>query len=239
MGFTFIASDNAWTDDNGTTQTLNLDIAAGDLIVVLARWEGSDTTVVIADDAPNTYETVAHVINTENAFGICIGYKINAGAKAGATITATLGASKGWRGAVVLQFRPTVGANVSLDASEKSAENTGETTIASQAFATTGDDTNLEVVVGAVAPYGNGRTFTDLNVDGEDATGAAYSVRSADHLAAMWYKILSAADASCTVDAEISSETELDIDAIAFKEAPGGGGSIMPLLMSARRRRVA
>lgn len=192
-----------------TSSPLNL--AAGDVLVVLVGYENASTTCTVSDGGSNTITVGAEEQSGSVNNFTRIGTLLSATANAAATITATLGGSRAYRVIIVLQFRPDSGDVASID--QQAALDNFTLNISSSAVTTTGTD---EVVVGAVKSYSTG-TFSSHQIGGVAADGTPVSVGS---LASMWYRILSAtaSNIAATVS-HANGESTCHILAVKFTPA--------------------
>ena len=218
MAFTFIASATGTSDASGTSLACSssLNIAAGDLLVALVRWESATTTPSIAG-ATNTL-TMVNTFSFATAVGWGVmGYKIAASADGAETFTFSVAAARTWRRVIILQFRPDSGDTVTLDASNAFASG-NSATIASGNISTTGTD---EVVVGGTDTW---VTFTASNVfiNGSAATGSVFSLPHCG----MWYAKLTATFTNGNASLTSSVSQYWGADIIAFKSVAGGGGGV-------------
>jgi|GEM_PF-4840892 len=190
MGWTYIGgADNSGSGSDTTIATSStLNVATGDLLVAIVRWDGADTTVSIQSGASeNEFTMEATEINDSQAFGVVGGYVLEGDANATATITATFGAARTYRWIIVLQFRPDSGETVSKDAGPAYNERSDD-------YAESGDvtTTGTDVVcVGMEGVYSAGTIFnSNVTFDGNAATGT-YSEAPADAHAAYYIGTMS------------------------------------------------
>ena len=114
-----------------------------------------------------------------------LAYCLDCAANATAVITATNSTARGYRSIMVMQFRPSSGATISLDQALAVVAGT-ETALASPSVTTTGDD---EVVIGFGKDYSAG-SYADRQIA---TTAADQTVNQAvgTYVASMWSRILS------------------------------------------------
>lgn len=107
MGYSLIATVNGTNTGSGTTLDCSgtLNLQDGDLLVALANWYGSTTTVAI-DTTDTDNQMVAEELGASGSERLGYGYLLSASANAAATFRMTLGAAQTYRAIVVYQFRP-------------------------------------------------------------------------------------------------------------------------------------
>lgn len=153
MSWTWHAENADSEDASDTSVTLSLTVSAGDLVVVMMKWEGADTTITgdIGGEALTEWANAGnpHIRLTNEPWCTCL-YKINTALTGSQTITLTLGAARGFKEYCAMSYTPTAG-TVSTNGTPNSGLGTS-TSPASGNITTTGSDM---VIFGFNAGYGS------------------------------------------------------------------------------------
>jgi hypothetical protein len=89
-----------------------LNLAAGDLLIAIAKWEGTSDTATFSDGGSNALTMSAALLQSDHYSSF--GYKIGASANATATMTFSTVSNQTARSMLLIQITPGAG-NVSLD----------------------------------------------------------------------------------------------------------------------------
>lgn len=220
MSWTIIDSDGAASDGTSATTITSpgLTVAAGDLAVVLAKWEGGVGGATTATCSDGTSSLTAHAAGRISHGGtdephMDVFYILSSVANGTNSVvyTVTFGTSVPWRNIVVYTARPS--AACSLDGTATGTSGTS-TTPDSGSITTTGTD---GLAFGAHGTYGGNPASMQINgvaATGSQAAGADFSK--------LWYITYSSGftgDATCTI-----SSNRWVQSVIAFTIAGGGGG---------------
>lgn len=141
-------------------------LTAGDIILVVRKWEGTDTTVS-ASDGVNTYAqfTTDHGTTTEPFVSCCWAL---ATTTASLTITSTLGAARTWNDLVVGVVRRDAAGTVSSDGTPIAAQGTS-TAPNSGNMTTATQETNGSLQIGWYGEFGTNPTSELLFGSAADA----------------------------------------------------------------------
>lgn len=159
-------------------------VATGNLLVALFRWEGggaTDTaTATVADTAGNTYELLGYC-SPGSGEGTRIGvfYCLNAAGNASNSVTATLSASREYRQGCVAQY--SYDGEIQLGETGVGSSGTDTTTVTSSPALTAADG---DLVIGALGHFNSAGVFTPA---------AAYTGRSSNNLISLFDAIPSGA----------------------------------------------
>lgn len=217
------AGTGAFPSDT-TVDTDSLDVAAGDLLVGIGKFDGDTRTIAIADvDGGNAFTIDDVVVGTNS--GMAMGYKINASA-ANKAFRLTLGSGSIYRYVAVMQFRPDPDKTVTLEALADAQTFTSSPST-SQTISPQGDDL---VVVGGIGSYDG--ALNTPQVGGSAATG---SIIDQYGYGAIWYRFFTSNQTDIT--ASITSSTNASIiNVIAFKAEAAAATSALPMAMNHYRR---
>ena len=223
-----------WNSESGSGITLDCDsggpsgdgvlvVAAGDLIVAVARWDGTDPTgnkIEATSGNVNTFTLKA--VQDESQICMVMGYKLIADVNATATFRLTVGGNRTYRAMYVMQFRPDGGETTTLTAGPNPATAANGQPV-SGAIDPAGDDI---VVLGGISVYNYG--FGSHQIGGVGADAALWN----DNLGGIWYKLYTSEQGSMTADVTWdSSEAEWVCDILGFKSAAAGpGGIVLPII---------
>ena len=188
MAFSFIASAIAQNDAGSATTldcTSSLNLNTGDVVVAISAWEGSTTSTVAETGGGNSL-TMATLQN-DGSNWLQFAYSLSTTANATSTFRQTLAAGQVIRRILVLQFRPTAGSTVSLDAGPSNGSGNG-TAITSGNITTTGTD---EIVCGGMNAFDYSTTISNRNIGGSAADGSAVDAVANKLICCISYKIYS------------------------------------------------
>jgi uncharacterized repeat protein (TIGR02543 family) len=221
MAWTFIASATGRNNASGTVldASSTLNVQAGDLLVAMSAWANASPSsfkVSQSDGTTNLMTSLAEGYDNTGYYSRTA-YKIAAVAASAATFRLTLGTSVSYRSLIVLQFRPTSGASVTLETGPSYAYG-NSTTIASGLFSTTGTD---EVIIGGMTTENN-VSSSGYQVGGAAADG---SVNTLGDVAA-WYKIATSAQSSIRATGATSPSDTFGCHALSFKAVAGSSWSV-------------
>ena len=215
MALSHVATASNYATGSGTSLACSssLNVAAGDLLVAVAAWEeGSGGTLGVSDGGSNTCTMTAEANQGGQPY-LALGYLLSATANATATFTFTNSTSRGYRGIVVLQFRPDGGETVTLDAGP-SAAGGSSTTAQSGNITTAGTD--------AVAVAG-ARAYLSVNPSARYIGDVAVDT---DHVSAgltrTWWRFLTEAMTDGHGQLTWDGTSAWVASIIAFKSAAGG-----------------
>jgi len=217
MGFTFVASESGYEVPNTTTIDTGgtLNIAAKDVLIAVASWEGSDTSLASVQTTDTDNAMTLLTVNNGNNVHQQIAYILVGAANANATFRATFNAACTYRHFVVFQFRPAGTDTISFDKGPGSAH-ASSTALSSADITPAG---TLLAVVGGGHSFTNSTfandTIGEVASDGQ-VTPSAYG--------SAWYKIYSASPGGAIdADADVgASDWVADIIAIKGVAAVGG-----------------
>lgn len=222
MAASFIASVGNNADGNSANldATASLNVAAGDVLVMVCKWEGSAATVAggkSTDLGTNSFTFPAGA-RTDHANGdlhLSIGYVLSATADATFTPRFNLSASRTFRRQITLQFRPDSGDTVTFEAA---SAGTGDSATPSSGNATAaGDDL---ICVGAFGEYFAGTTDTE-QINGVGATEATASPQASGTSA--WWRIVGAGfTGAATANIGVTEEWACSL-LVLSSDASGGG----------------
>ena len=222
MGWTFIAAESAAADGSGTTLDCGgaLNVAAGDLLVGVAKWDGTDAgsnSIAATSGNGNTFtlESVQQVTKITTV----VGYKLVADANPTATFRLTLGDGRIYRSICILQFRPDGGKTTTLDDGPNPATDTANQPV-SGTISPCGTDL---VVVGTVGVYDY--SFHTPEIDDVGADGSELI----NTFAGIWYKIFTESQSNIAADITWTGPVEEWVcDILGFKSAAAPAGYICP-----------
>lgn len=166
-------------------------VVAGDLGVVLMKWENTTTTVSSCTDGTTTWTaSAAGVTNNGGANGephAATDYLLSSVATGSVTVTCTLGAAKTFRDVVVMYWTPpTSTTSVSVDGTATGNSATTGTTLTSGNI-TTATNAQTSVCAGTYSEFG--ATIQDTLIN--SAVRQAYKVASGTGNSAMWGTVYS------------------------------------------------
>lgn len=224
MGFTYVGTGQNGSSSSATTLAATVaGVHAGDLVLVLSKWESSDTTVSVSDGTSSLTQTSAsHAsVGGSEPYSTCH-YLLSSVASGSVTYTVTWGAARPFRDIVVIVYTPS-GSVVTDGTPPAGAGGTG-TAAASGSITTTGTD---GIAFGTYGEYGRPITATKINGVNSDriVTGGF-----ANH-SAIWAKSYTSGftgTASGTLD--LSERWVLEV--IAFKISGGSGVTVTPSLFT-------
>ncbi len=172
----FVASAGNLATSSGTSlaASATLNVAAGDILLVVAGWEDGTSTISIGDGGSNS-ATMRATVNESTHNYQAMGYVLNAAANSSATFTATFGTSRGYRYLAVMQFRPSSAGQAAYDTSSAAGTGTGVN------ITTPSISTGLAnaIVIAATKVYDSG-TFESQAIGGS-AAGYTYTPGTATH----------------------------------------------------------
>ena len=210
MAFTFSTKGNSQDDASSDTITHAIAVGSGDLVVVMAKHEGSGgesiTMSSSADGAADGHGT--QLDHSSATLSVRFGYFL-AHSAGTITFTATFGSAVPYRR--ILVFVHTHTGTASLDG-DNGAEGSG-TALASGNITTTGNDT---VAFGGSGEYGS-QAISSMQINGT----AADQTETPLFYLAMWSKVFTSTftgQATATLD----SGNSWLCPVIAFKDVAGG-----------------
>lgn len=210
-----------------TLDSIEINVAAGDLLVVLCRWDGATTTAAVAATTGEanamTMEAV-EVVDSKHCS--VVGYKIGAAANATATFRLTLGAARTYRYINVMQFRPDSGETVTKVAGPGYNSGTG-TAIASDSLSPAGSDL---LICGFAGVYDNNAASCQIGADEAD------DIEVTNAYGSVWYKIYTESQTDITANATLSGSQAWIAAMLAFNSAVAAGGTSIPVLAQYYRR---
>src|SRR5689334_15099250 len=131
MAFTYVNSIGGSSGGSSTTVAATLvgpTVAAGDLIVVVVKWEGATTTCSVSDGTTTLTEWSKGVQSQSgNEPFMDVFYLLASVATGLPTYTATLGAARSFKDISVMVYRPPSAA--SLDGTPNANSNAGSSTL--------------------------------------------------------------------------------------------------------------
>jgi len=215
MALSHVATASNYATGSGTSLACSssLNVAAGDLLVAVAAWEeGSGGTLGVSDGGSNTCTMTAEASQGTQPY-LAFGYLLSATANATATFTFTNSTSRGYRGIIVLQFRPDGGETVTLDAGPSAA---GGSSTAAQSGNITTTGTDVVVVAGA-------RAYLTVNPSARYIGDVAVDT---DHVSAgltrAWWRFLTETMTDGHGQLTWDGTSAWVASIIAFKSAAGG-----------------
>lgn len=224
MSWTFVDSDGANGAGSSTTiASPGLTVNVGDLVVVMAKWEGADTTVSFGDGTSTlTPWSIGNqgTTGSNNEPHLAVAYILASVASGTNSVvyTATFGATRAFRDIIVMVFTPS--AACSVDGSPNcNAGNSGAgtgTTLASGNITTSGTD---GIAFGAYAEYGATLLSDQIN-------GVALAHSQTAGTASTLYNITYASGFTGQATGQFSSANRWVLGVIAFKVGGGGGPTV-------------
>ena len=223
MAFQYVGGASGVVSGSGTEVSCSgaLDIAAGDLLVAVAKWDGVSTTVGIADgsDSSNAF-TMLDVVQVSTDMCSAMGYKIAATLKNASTLKMTLGAARAHALVAVMQFRPDAGDTVTLEASGTANDNyvVDEHTVSSDQISPVGDDL---CVVGGVGNY-----LRALSAQSIGDAGATGIIEHDNGYGSIWYTLFTASQTGIDADVTLANTDRSIINILAFKSSAASTGAV-------------
>lgn len=225
MALAYVQSNKNADNSGGSSTTITVtlpSVVAGTLVVVGLKYEGATTTSSVSDGT-DTFTPRTQISHANGDVHSRWFYLLASGGSGGVmTFTATLGASRPWRGLHVYNFSYTGTAAFDVEPTGGGSQGNG-TAATSGTFNTSGTD---EVVV---AIHGN---YTGSVSSNPLVNGAAADGSNSDTIADMsWYKILSATFSGGAATVTVASGDWV-VAAAGFKVTGGGGGGglVSPLI---------
>lgn len=234
MSFTLVDSDG--TGGQGasaaTIATPGLTVNVGDLVVVLVKWEGANTTCSVSDGTNTLTEWSKGVVQNNGSqepfFDVF--YTLSSGVSGTNSVvyTNTFGAGQPFRSIAAMVFTPSAAA--SLDGTANANTGTTGTSATSGNLTTTGTD---GIAFGCYAGYGaslssetiNGSIFANRIV----VTGSDAEIFQTAYVAGF----------TGGAAATLSGSNRWDLGVIAFKIGAGGGSTPVTKLNIGRLRPAA
>lgn len=218
MAFSLVQSESIGQTINDPLSSIPITlngVGAGNLIVLLLKYEGATTTSSVSDGTSSlTALTEKAHSNDDVRCRIFYLLSANSGNK---TYTVTLGAARDWWRVHVWEFAH--GGSISFDTEPSGGGGAGTGTSASSGNMTTTGTSEL-----AIAMYGeySASTLSSLAINGQAADGSI-SDDPLGTLTASWYEIFGGTfTGAATVT--LSGSSAWVVVAAAFKEAAAGGG---------------
>lgn len=193
-------------------------VAVGDLIVVICKWEGTTTTCSVSDGTTAIAQTTVGVQNNGGANGephLAVFYLLASVASGSVTYTPTLGANKVFRDTVAFAVTPPTGTTVSLDGTAAGSSATSGTAANSGNTTTTGTN---GMSVGAYAEFGATLTLPLVNAVRKDT----YAVASATGNSAGWMTAYTSGFTGAATGT-LSASNRWDAQVVSFKATAASG----------------
>lgn len=236
MSFTFKDSDGA--NGSGSSSTIvspGLTVAAGDIVVVMVGWEGTDTTIAVSDGTTTLTPWSIGNKGTAGSNGephLAMSYLLASVASGTNTVvyTATYGAARTFRTIAVYVFTPSAAASIGGSPNCSAGSGTTGTALASGNITTTGMD---GLAVAAYSEYGGTLDGTQ-KINGVDDVGTQLCGTSHSCL----YYIAYAAEFTGQATAGIGSNNRWVLGVIAFKIGAAAGLAV-PVVTRQYRARQA
>lgn len=224
MGFTYVNTGQNGTSASGTSLAATVTgVSAGDLVLVLSKWESSDTTVSVSDGTSSLTQTSASHASVSGSEPFCTcHYLLSSVASGSVTYTVTWGASRPWRDVVVIIYTPS--GTVVTDGTPPAGNGGNSSSLASGSITTTGSD---GIAFGMYGEYGAIISATKINGVNSDrlVTGGF-----ANHTA-IWAKSYTSGFIG-TATGTLSYSNQWVSEIIAFKISGGGGITVTPSLFT-------
>jgi hypothetical protein len=179
-----VTGNKGTSSSTGNYATNAFAVTQGDVILVMRKWEGSDTTVTCTDNSGNTYTSLLggdHGSGSEPFIEIL--YAVAKENNASLIATTAMGASRPWDDLLWATVRPDAAGTVAIDVTGVAAGGLG-TSIASGNITTNTQDTNCLLLIGGYGEYGatlNSKTLMgttpDASFNGGVATRSNLSIR--------------------------------------------------------------
>lgn len=217
MGFTFVNSGQTGNTGSGTSLAVNVTgVNAGDLVVVLVKWESTDTTVSVSDGTSSLVASAAGNVGSSGAYYTSVFYLLSSVASGTVTYTVTWGAARTFRDLIVVVHTPSAAA--SLDGTATGTYSASGTTLNSGNITTTGTDGM------AFGTYGDfsGNHPTSAAINGVGATREIDG--GAGVASAIWMRAYTAGFTGAATGTITSAGPDWVCEIIAFKIGAGGGG---------------
>lgn len=219
MGISHIGIASYGSDTGGgestTTCDTDLNVQAGDMLVVALRWYNAVITPSVAEvGGGNSFTMMAQRNNGSSGYKQ-MGYLLAATADTTATFRVTWNGTAMYGDIIVYQFRPDPGKTVVLDTYDLSAGPIDDANPTTGSMSTTGDD---EVVVVATNTNNWGYPGSNPLIAGAAASGLTveHDVAGQQMLTA-YYRIFSSPQASIFGENDIGSHNIWLADIVSFK----------------------
>jgi len=225
----FSLHDSSYDSDYSSTVTESCDIAvtSGDLIVVCAGNNDDLDITNIADDAGNSY-TLLDQLDGGSTTNMRCAYCLSANSTSTVTVTATFSAGTVRRSIIAASFTPTGGTTVSLDCTANAVSGYEASPWETDAdSSTTGTD---EVAV-AFFKGGTGTTYTNHEIPG--GTGADAVPETIFGLVC-FYSVLSEGISNIYAEVDPSETGYYVAELLCFKSVAGGSSNFVPIWWSQR-----
>lgn len=210
-GFTFIAAASGSLSTSSQTVDCDssLNVAAGDLLVAVGKWDGTDpSSNFIAATSGNANTFTLETVQDEASICMVVGYKLVADVNDTATFRLTVGTDRSYKAILVMQFRPDGGKTTTKEAGPNPAEgSTGDPV--SGNISPSGDDL---VVVGGVGIYDYSLVTPQIGSEAADGSEII------NIYGAIWYKLYASPQTDINADISfVAAQDNWVCDILAFK----------------------
>lgn len=217
--FTFVNSgENGSSASNTSLQATVTGVHAGDLVVILAKWENGDTTVSASDGTSSFTDALSgnHAVGTAGAGepNVTALYLLSSVTSGSVTYTVTWGAARPWKDVIVAVYTPGSG-TLSLDGTANKNVGAG-TSLTTGNITTSGTD---GIAFALYGEYGTGLDSEKINGLVADRTIVGGVVNQSE----IWIKSYTSGFTGQGT-ATLNSSNNWAAAILAFKLTASGGG---------------